>query len=444
MSKHHRMDWIPIIDWKSLLMLYLAVLLLIPVELYRVGSGLPVDVQLDRIVVVLISFLWLASLLVDIDTGITDSSAGVALLSFVGVAFLSFALNISDLAEPMKLADAFKRLLYVFSMALIFYLILSTIKRRDQVNSVLKFGVSLAAFVGALGVVEFLTGFNFFRNAHEVLPFLTPSLERVGNAMFRGGHLRVVGSASHPIALGVLLSMFLPLALHYFEFASSLKERARYGLSIASVALAILLTISRTPLIAIAAMLAVYSFYKPSRALRFGLLLLLAAFIVYLVFPNIIDGLVKLSSLSFLEQNELFNPNGRVADYPRILSFFIDKPLYGHGYGWWNNNALFYVDNQYLKVLVELGALGLVALICFFRKLAVEIWRASAIAMPEERDLLVSILASCAAYIVTLATYDSFGFTQVTYVFFVIAALGVSLAGYVRSQRPVSDSLVGS
>jgi O-antigen ligase len=89
---------------------------------------------------------------------------------------------------------------------------------------------------------------------------------------------------------------------------------------------------------------------------------------------------------------------------------------------------MFYVDNQYLKVMVELGLLGLFGLLLLFFGWIKEIWHAAGKANPRDRDLLVAVSAACIAYMVTLATYDSFGFAQVTYLFFIIAGLGASLA----------------
>jgi len=422
------------LDWKYLLMLYLAVLLLVPVEFYRIEAGLPIDVQLDRILAVAIFLLWTASLLVDPDTKIIKSPVGYAVFGFIGVVFLSFILNMQELTETMKFVDALKRLLYIIAVALLFFFVTTTIKRKEQIDSVFRFSVSVAAAISLFCMLEFLTEFNVFRHLHEVLPFLSPSPYKIGSVMYRGGYIRATGPADHPIAMGVILAMFLPLALHYFEFAKERPEKIKYGFYLGAIALATLMTISRTPIVAAVAMLGVYFLYNPSRAMKMGVVLVIVAFVVHMVFPGVLGGLRTYFSLSFLEQNEIANPYGRVADHPRMISLFLERPLYGRGYGWWDNKAMFYVDNQYLKVLVELGVLGALSISWLFYTITREMRQVSVKAASEEKDLIVSILASCVAYIVTLITYDSFGYAQVTYLFFIIAAMGVNLARSLRNR----------
>lgn len=421
------------VDWKYLLMLYLAVLLLVPVEFYRIETGLPIDVQFDRILAAAILLLWAASLLVDPDTKVVKSPVGYAVFGFASVVLLSFILNMQELTETMKFVDALKRLFYIIAVALLFFFVVTTIKSKEQIDSVLRFTMSVAVVVSLFCMLEFLTEFNVFRHLHKAIPFLSPSPEKIGNAMYRGGYIRATGPADHPIAMGVILAMFLPLALHYFEFAKNRPEKIKYGLYLGAIALATLMTISRTPIVAAVAMLGVYFLYNPHRAIKMGVVLVIVAFVVHMVFPGVLGGLRTFFSLSFLEKNEIANPYGRVADHPRMISLFLDRPLYGRGYGWWDNKAMFYVDNQYLKVLVELGVLGAASISWLFYTITREMWQIPAKATSEDKDLMISVLASCVAYIITLITYDSFGYAQVTYLFFIIAAMGVSLARYLRN-----------
>ena len=70
--------------------------------------------------------------------------------------------------------------------------------------------VAGAAVVAVFATVEQRTGFNLFDRIANVLPFLRfnglVEIERFGI-------VRAVGSSSHPIELGVLLAMALPLGL---------------------------------------------------------------------------------------------------------------------------------------------------------------------------------------------------------------------------------------
>jgi hypothetical protein len=426
-----------VIDWQYLLMLYLAVLLLVPVEFYKIASGLPFDIQFDRIVFFGILLLWVGSLLVNRETKLVITPAGIAVLVFAGVVFLSFVLNMQELTDSMRFGNAVKRLLYVSVMVTLFFFIVSVITKREQIDKIFKFALAVVVFISLLCVVEFTTGYNVFRHLHSVLTFLTASPTKLGVVMYRSGYIRATGSADHPIALGVILSLFLPLALHYYQFASRPNERLKYGAYMAVILLAMFMTISRTPLIAVAAMIVIYAFYRPWQAATFAAVLISVIFLVHMVFPGVVGGLTAYFSPSYLTKHELNNPYGRIADQPKMLALFYEEPVYGRGYGWWDNQNMYYVDNQYLKILVELGVIGALGLALMFLGWIREVWSGALKSAPEDKDLLVAILAACFAYMVTLATYDSFGYAQVTYLFFVLAGLGVSLA---RIAKPANIS----
>lgn len=416
------------IEWHHLLMLYIGVLLFVPVEFYKIKIGSPVDIQFDRIVFFMITTFWFVSLLIDRNTKLVLTKPGIALLVFAGIILVSFALNMQELTETARIGNAVKKLFYVSVMVALFFFVVSTITRREQIDKVFKFALSVAVVVSLFSALEFIAGFNIFRHLHSVLPFLMASPTKLGIVLFRSGHVRAFGSADHPIAFGVMLSFFLPLALHYYRFATSSNERLKYGAYMMTILLAMFMTISRTPFIAIIVMIIVYAFYKPRQAATFAAVLIAAVFVVHMAFPGVAGGLVSYFSPSYLDKYELNNPYGRVADQPKMIALFLEQPIYGRGYGWWDNQNMFYVDNQYLKIMVELGSLGLFGLLYLFLGWIKEIRHAAGKANPRDKDLLVAVLAACVAYMVTLATYDSFGFAQVTYLFFVIAGLGTSLA----------------
>jgi hypothetical protein len=82
-------------------------------------------------------------------------------------------------------------------------------------------------------------------------------------------------------------------------------------------------------------------------------------------------------------------------------------------------------DDQYLTTLVTLGALGLIGLVWFVWGAVVKIGRTVRRRVGDMSDLLVACTASCAAFGVSLFTYDGLSFVQVTLLFFVVAALGL-------------------
>jgi hypothetical protein len=124
--------------------------------------------------------------------------------------------------------------------------------------------------------------------------------------------------------------------------------------------------------------------------------------------------------------------SGRLADIGPSLELFRMKPVFGYGYGTLQplgpdaNTRI--VDNQWLSSLLNVGLVGVLALAWLFIRFVrgVGTW-----AFQERTDdgwLLVALVASVAAFGVGMFTLDSFAFTQVTFVFFVILGLGSALA----------------
>jgi O-antigen ligase len=179
----------------------------------------------------------------------------------------------------------------------------------------------------------------------------------------------------------------------------------------------------------------VFLWLRPAATRRaLALLLIPAIFAVHLVLPGTIGQL----RASFFPQGGLIaeqqsNPgyrgSGRLADVGPTLDEFVEKPLLGQGYGTritgrgLDSNALI-LDNQWLKTLVETGAVGALAWIWLFVRFARRI-APRAKADPGERGwLLASLVAGVLAFAVGQFFYDAFSFIQVTFLLYIMLALG--------------------
>ena len=131
-------------------------------------------------------------------------------------------------------------------------------------------------------------------------------------------------------------------------------------------------------------------------------------------------------SPSYIKQSEVGDPRGRIDDYPKMWKEFVKKPLFGRGFGTFDPLKFFYVDNQYLKHLVETGIFGMTTLFYFFYCVLRRFWRSANAATPPQKDLLLAIMASSFVFMLTMATFDALGFGQVPYLFFVLISLGMS------------------
>ena len=123
--------------------------------------------------------------------------------------------------------------------------------------------------------------------------------------------------------------------------------------------------------------------------------------------------------------------SGRLADLAPSFREFEQKPLFGQGFGTRivggeRDNSLL-LDNQWLATLLETGLIGALALLWLFLDFLRAAGRAARRDRSARGSLLVAIAASVSAYGVGMLAYDAFSFIQVTFVFFVLLGLGVSL-----------------
>jgi O-antigen ligase len=146
--------------------------------------------------------------------------------------------------------------------------------------------------------------------------------------------------------------------------------------------------------------------------------------------------------------------SGRIADLEPGLRLWLDSPVLGPGPGTsftrdgtaplgaasrrsQNEDpanpapkAGIIFDNQYLFSLVTVGIVGLAAVIWFVWGTVVKLTRAARRTLHETGDLLAACAVSSLGFAVGMFTYDTFAFVQVTLLFFVIAALGLTARSF--------------
>jgi O-antigen ligase len=130
-------------------------------------------------------------------------------------------------------------------------------------------------------------------------------------------------------------------------------------------------------------------------------------------------------------QDEVKAGEGRVADLGPSFALFREKPVLGYGYGTLKTdgedaNARI-LDNQWLSSLLNIGLVGVFAIAWLFLRFIRRVGRGALRERSDEGWLLVALVSSVAAFGVGMFTFDAFAFTQVTFVFFVILALGAVL-----------------
>ncbi len=389
--------------------------------------------------VILVVAAWIASLLVDPRVRLRATRLEAPLALFA-VAILG-----SLLANPDRVGAVgpilSKKLAFIVSYVFLLYLIVSVVSRLADADFLCKVLVGGGALVGLAAVVESQTSYNVFNELQGAVPLLR--LSTAADAFPRGTGLRAYASAQHPIALGAMLVMLLPLAV-YLERRT--RER-RWWLAAAVIVVGAVATVSRTAVLMLLAAVLVLAILRPRDSWR-----LIAALVVILALVQVaLPGALESLRDAFFPQGGLISEQasaagtlgqGRVADLDPTFHQVDENPLLGRGFGTLvpvgpDANALI-LDNQWLGTLLETGIIGVGAvgwlLVRFIRLASREAVRDGS----GRGWLLAAITASTVAYTVGMLTYDAFSFVQVTFVFFVVLGVGAALLAEVSPRSAPS------
>jgi O-antigen ligase len=278
---------------------------------------------------------------------------------------------------------------------------------RSRLEVLLRRTVALVAAMGALGLMQFWTGQAF--TEYLKLPGLTANL-RVSSVIGRDGFNRPAGTAVHPIEFGVVLTMLLPIALHY-ALTDEDRPALRRWLPVVIIGLAIPASVSRSSILCSVVVLA---FLFPSWTARIrlyacGAIVALTG-VVFVGMPGMLGTLLKL----FSGINQDSSALSRTDSYTTAWEFIVRTPVFGRGF------ATFLpvyriLDNQYLGSLIELGFVGVGSLIALFLTGVVTGIRVRKRSTdPVTRSLALSLAASLAAGMTSFAFFDAFSFSMIS------------------------------
>jgi len=444
------------VRWDVLVSLILVVVLVIPIKRYEFAVALPFDLEPYRVAVAILLGIWILALLVDSRVRLRRSAldgplmlfglaviASVALnpgsitrfnlvRSFTGESFESLVRDVTRLPLVDLSGSVTKKLLFLVSFYLLFYVIVAVIRTPGAIHTVLGTLVLGTTGVAAFAIIERRTSYNVFDHLQGWIPLLQfeGGLEESG--ISRAGRLRVYASAQHPIALAALFAMVLSpsvyLAVH--------TRRHLWTATSVVLGLGTLATVSRTGITMLAAVLLVFVVLRRELVRKLVPFVLPALVVIHLAVPGSIGGL----------RQSFFPSEGLVADQtvfggrlsadrigPQLL-IIKEQPAFGQGYGTRitsgpNTNSRV-LDDEWLATGVETGLVGVAAWVWLFVRF---LRRAGGDAKRDSSGrgfLLTALAGSAAAFGVGMLTFDAFSFIQATLVFFVLLAIGASTLAY--------------
>jgi polysaccharide biosynthesis protein PslJ len=446
----------PIITWPNAVATLVLIIWLIPIKLYRLPVGLPFNLEIYRIAVLLLVVAFAVGVLTGRLT-LTAAGHGKAIGALAAVAVMSQIVNWHELNVPGAPSQALKSLSYFISFVAIFMLLAAAIERLPDAKRVVGAVVVGGAIVAFAAMIESRTRSNLFENLDNWIPGLVKQPRELED--LRGGRLRVRGSAQHPIALGVALTLLVPLALVLAQYAATRARTIMWLLAAAICTMGALVTVSRTVVVMAVVMTLVALLLRPQQVRRYWPVLLVLPAIAHAIAPGTLGALYK----SIFPQEGLASElggraglggSGRLADLGPGLDLWRESPLVGHGLGHVATTATtvaesaaqgatgfaIIFDDQYLATLVALGALGLAATIWVVWGAAFKlIASARTHKVGPEADLVAACAISCAGFGASMLFFDAFQFVQASLVFFIIAAVGLRIRELGLDPAPVIE-----
>ncbi len=428
-------------SWPRLLMAMGVVDILIPSDKrYTIGGGLPFNLEPYRVVVGALIIGWLITLAVDPRARprrtTFEGPIGLILLATIG----------SDLVNPGRVevvTSYVVKALWLFVSFIVFlYLFVGVTKSRKTLDR-LAFWLVLSGCVEAVGgMVQRQTGFNIFDHLHGFLPFLTFNNGVELDTLVRGGAIRALSSAGHPIELSNTMAMLIPLA----AYLGVTRRQLRWLLVIGVLLLGCFSSDSKTGVLELAAMTVVLFWLRPWHVLRWSPALIPLLIAVHFVAPGAIGqaiggffpkgGLIAAQSTTFRAGNGQVIDNTRLSRIgPEINGVYLQHNLlFGEGFGTRvtgrvagaNTGAL---DDQWFDNLLETGLLGFLGWLWLFVSVVAKAGRYSKRARGTPEGWLgVALACSMTGYAIAVFTYDAFGFIQATFLFYMLlGCVGVLL-----------------
>jgi O-antigen ligase len=279
----------------------------------------------------------------------------------------------------------------------------------------------LGGVFAALGIVQFGTGQAIVDLIH--IPGFTYTVPPVG-VDERNGFNRPSATAIHAIEFSVVITMLLPLAMVSARIQDG-RTTLRRWLPVAFMMAAIPIAISRSAIVGALVGLVIIMPALP----RFQRRLLLAgsvvaAVVTFVAVPGLMGSMLRL----FTGISQDGSARSRTDSYQIVWEYFMRHPFFGRGFSTFLPSHRI-LDNQYLGLLLDIGLIGLCAMLGLLLVgigCALTARRRSSV--PMDRELAQALVASIMVGAVGFALFDGLSFPLAAGVLF----LTVGLAGALR------------
>jgi O-antigen ligase len=359
--------------------------------------------------------------------------------AFLAAYLASYIAGYSRGLDSVESSSADRTLLYFLALTGLALATADGISSRARLDRLLQRTLLGGVVMALVGEIQFIAHVDLTRYIRIPGLSLNSALIGVGE---RGGpaFARVAGTAGHYIEYGVLLSMLLPLAIHYALFADTANRRLARWVGVLVLASGIPFSISRSAILALAAGLLTL---LPCWTLRRQYNALLALVVFTIGMRALKPGL--LGTIRSLFTNVENDPSiaNRTSDYEAVSGFISERPWLGRGQGTFTPAKGLLLDNQFLGTLVSGGVLGVLTLVALFFVGFSVARRVRRNGRDEEtRHLGQALAAVLVVAMVSSFTFDSFAFSTFAATLFVVVGATGALWRLDRTDRHRTGGIV--
>jgi hypothetical protein len=323
----------------------------------------------------------------------------------------------------IQVAAADRKLLQLAVITGVVLVAAEWLRSMDDVTRVVRVLCWAGAFSGFVAVLQFWLSLDLSQYLRQ-LPGLTVNHENSA-IWVRGGLNRVQGTGITPIEFGEVMGFLTPLAIWlgmYDRGKGQFKRWAPLGLIILGVAT----SVSRSAILSVfVAFVVLVVLMPPVPRLAALCVVPIAVAGLFVSAHGMIGEFASFFSASKTASDD--SVAYRTHDYPLAEQQFQQAPWFGHGPGTWiPAQPIDIFDNEFLNSLVELGAVGVLALLVFLlvpASTALSARRRSS--SPELRMLCAALAGAGFAAAAGSFTFDSMSFPMFVNVY----ALMTGLAG---------------
>ncbi|WP_170182652.1 O-antigen ligase family protein [Blastococcus colisei] len=342
-------------------------------------------------------------------------------LILIVTVLISYALGYDRGLLPPESSGADRYLIVLASWVGVALVAADGLRTRRDLDRVIGAMVTLSAVSAAVGWLQFY--------GIDLAPYFRPpgfvyNADLVGVGLRGGpGLSRVYGTQQHYIEFGVVLAMVLPFAIHRALATSNRRTSYLRWTTVALIAGAIPLAISRAGFLGLITGLVVLGLAWPNRMKLWGFLGLVVGMAA---FRTAIPGVLGTIKSAFLNYDADPSIQARLADFAATSAYIRDRPWFGRGPGTYVPELYRVLDNQFLGSFLAVGFIGTLALSSvFFTAIIIGRHVRRNATWDVDRHLGQTVTASAAVALITSLTFDSLAFpTFAGIIFFVFGMSG--------------------